>query len=387
MNNELQIQIIQNLVPVLTAEIQIGNKSGANVVFGDTLTGAGTPSDPVNVSEDILQQISDNTQSSQDNASEIQNLQNTIGNISSQLSDVQSVIPATASTQNQLADQGFVNSSIQTATAYFRGDWATWSAVPSDPSQYPADATGNRTPITNDYMVVIADEQENGGTWRYKYTGDWSEQGKDGWLAEYQVNETPFTAAQNAAINSGITASAVADIAAMKTGKQDKLVAGPNITINGNTISATSGTTLPAQTGNAGKFLMTDGTTASWSDKPLVNNATSISNLAIGVDSSVAGNSYGTAVGYQCKVNALYSQACAYGMGQIAAAKGSIQIGVCKSWISTVTNSDPDTFKVSNTNGNFEMMDADGNVPLGRLTYVTNQIGDISTALTAILGE
>lgn len=31
---------------------------------------------------------------------------------------------------------------------------------------------------------------------------------------------------------------------------------------------------LPSQTGNAGKFLTTDGTDASWSDKPLVNEAT-----------------------------------------------------------------------------------------------------------------
>jgi hypothetical protein len=51
------------------------------------------------------------------------------------------------------------------------------------------------------------------------------------------------------------------------------------------------------------------------------------------------------------------------------------------------TNGDTNTFKVGNQNGNFEMMDADGNVPLERLTYVTDQIGDISTALTAILGE
>lgn len=227
MENELKIQIVQNLVPVLSANIVVGSVSSAKTVFGDTMTGTGTPTDPVNVSGDILSQISNNTQSIQDSAS--------------QIADIESVIPSTASSQNQLADQGFVNSSIQTATAYFRGDWSTWADVPSDPSLYPADATGNRTPITNDYMVVIADEQENGGTWRYKYTGVWSEQGKSGWMPEYQVNETPFTAAQNAAINSGVTAQAVADIAAMKTGKQDKLTAGTGITIDGNTISASGG--------------------------------------------------------------------------------------------------------------------------------------------------
>ena len=241
MENELKIQIVQNLVPVLSANIVVGSASNAKTFFGDTMTGTGTPTDPVNVSGNILSQISNNTQSSQNNASQIQNLQNTIEDVSNQLATVQDVIPATASSQNQLADQGFVNSSIQTATAYFRGDWSTWADVPSDPSLYPADATGNRTPITNDYMVVIADEQENGGTWRYKYTGVWSEQGKSGWMPEYQVNETPFTAAQNAAINSGVTAQAVADIAAMKTGKQDKLTAGTGITIDGNTISASGG--------------------------------------------------------------------------------------------------------------------------------------------------
>lgn len=43
-----------------------------------------------------------------------------------------------------------------------------------------------------------------------------------------------------------------------------------------------AGSSLPDQTGNAGKFLTTDGTDASWSDKPLVNNATDTTSLAIG---------------------------------------------------------------------------------------------------------
>ena len=213
------VEVVQNLVPVITAQVVIGNGGGTKIEFGDTMTGTGTLTDPVNVSNDILQQIRDNTQTSQDNASEISDIQNTLSNVqdeiqnaTEQITDIQSVIPATANSQNQLADQGFVNSSIQTATAYFRGDWATWADVPSNPSQYPADATGNHTPITNDYMVVVADEQKNGGTWRYKYTGVWSEQGKSGWLAEYQVNETPLTAAQLAALNSGVTADTVAQI-------------------------------------------------------------------------------------------------------------------------------------------------------------------------------
>jgi len=112
---------------------------------------------------------------------------------------------------NELADKSFVNSSVQTATANFRGNWPTWADVPADASQYPADYAGSTTPTVNDYMVVqdvTIDGKE--GTWRYKYSGAWATDGKAGWLPEYQVNETPMTAAQLAAINSNITATKVA---------------------------------------------------------------------------------------------------------------------------------------------------------------------------------
>lgn len=46
-------------------------------------------------------------------------------------------------------------------------------------------------------------------------------------------------------------------------------------------VQASSGG-LPSQTGNSGKFLTTDGTSPSWSDKPLVNNATDTTSLSIG---------------------------------------------------------------------------------------------------------
>lgn len=121
-------------------------------------------------------------------------------------------IPAQASSSNKLADKAFVNSSIQTNSAHFRGNWPTWADVPTDANDYPADNFGVKTPGPNDYMVVQADESRDGGTWRYKYTGTWSEDGKSGWLYEYEVNETPLTAAQLAALNSGITDTEVAQI-------------------------------------------------------------------------------------------------------------------------------------------------------------------------------
>ena len=46
------------------------------------------------------------------------------------------------------------------------------------------------------------------------------------------------------------------------------------------TVQASSGG-LPRQTGNAGKFLTTDGTDASWSDKPLANKTTASNAIAI----------------------------------------------------------------------------------------------------------
>lgn len=182
------------------------------------------------------------------------------------------LVPVQASAQNQLADKAFVNSSVQTATANFRGNYGNLSAVPDYVDGYPQDYAGGRKPTTNDYMVVgdatieswdetkiyetdnvpvFYDERcwkcissiedpgtppsedsehwkrwidafiiEDGyrkleGTWRFKYTGDWDRDGVLGWQPEYQVNEKPLTAAQLAAINSGITDAKVAKLDAL----------------------------------------------------------------------------------------------------------------------------------------------------------------------------
>ena len=155
------------------------------------------------------------------------------------------------------------------------------------------------------------------------------------------------------------------------------------------------GASIPDQTGNAGKFLTTDGTTASWGDA-LVNKSaypdTNIillgkspkygedqnsNHVIIGLDATVADFAgYAVSIGWS-------ASASSYAVAVGAEAKASIRA----MQFGSGTNNDANTVKFSNSNGNFEMMDANGNVPLERLTYVTNQIGDISTALTAILGE
>ena len=137
-----------------------------------------------------------------------------ISNVSSRITSIEDKIPSQASSSNQLADKSFVNSSIQTNTANFRGNWNTWSDVPSDNVDlYPQDYAGSRIPTVNDYLVVknASDYTANtlSGTWRFKYGGAWETDGKNGWIPEYQVNEEPLTSEQVYAINSGITSDKV----------------------------------------------------------------------------------------------------------------------------------------------------------------------------------
>ena len=164
---------------------------------------------------------------------------------------------------------------------------------------------------------------------------------------------------------------------------------------------------LPDQTGQSGKFLTTDGTDASWSDKPLVNTATGTGSLtvgpgivttkqnstAFGQGTSVAGSGSGCAtcvgyqasstsaagsvsIGYKTSVTATQGIAIAGSTGNVytqSSATHAIQIG--NTGANTI-NSDANTFKVANGNGNFEIMSADGTVPHARLTnaVVSNSI-------------
>ena len=168
--------------------------------------------------------ISDLTTTAQQNALNSGATTTNIGQIATNTSDISTInglIPSQATTSNQLADKAFVNSSVQTATANFRGNWDDWADVPSVATDYPADYAGSKTPTVNDYLVVQDASDYTldtlTGTWRFKYSGTWADDGKSGWLPEYQVNETPLTAAQLDALNSGITA---ADVTLIETALQ-----------------------------------------------------------------------------------------------------------------------------------------------------------------------
>ena len=77
------------------------------------------------------------------------------------------------------------------------------------------------------------------------------------------------------------------DMSGTLANKQDKLTAGTNISIENNVISSTSDS-LPSQTGNSGKFLTTDGTSASWASVSDPANVWTQDNLKAGNNISIA---------------------------------------------------------------------------------------------------
>ena len=181
--------------------------------------------------------------------------------LSQRVSSIEEIIPSQASTSNKLADKAFVNSTIQTNTANFRGNWNTWSDIPTDINLYPQDYAGGRTPTVNDYLVVqdASDYPSDtlAGEWRFKYTGVWSINSKIGWIPEYRVNEEPFTSEQWFAINSGITSTKVSSYDSHLTNKNNphsvtKSQVGLGSVVNtGDSATPVSGGTTKFTTGGA----------------------------------------------------------------------------------------------------------------------------------------
>lgn len=162
---------------------------------------------------------------------------------------------------------------------------------------------------------------------------------------------------------------------------------------------------LPDQTGQSGKFLTTDGTDASWGTiNALQNTATGTNSITIlgtpntnqdginiGIGSSAVRDtiaiglnakgyrstviigrhsnaftplgSYGVAIGDGAEIGTTLGYEVAIGTSAKTAALRAVQLG-------SGTNSDANTFKVANANGNYEIMSADGTVPTARLTKV-----------------
>lgn len=175
------------------------------------------------------------------------------------------------------------------------------------------------------------------------------------------------------------------------------------------------GGSLPSQTGNAGKFLTTDGTDASWSDKPLVNNDTALLdgltigstnttssayNVCIGKGLMTVGGS-SVNVGYSTKTSTrsiaigadaeatsgsgLENHSIAIGLAAKTTAVGAIQLGGARTNIAA-TNADANTFKVANANGNYEIMSANGTIPTDRFTTTPSSDGNYVPTLSISSG-
>lgn len=145
------------------------------------------------------------------------------------------LIPSAATALNQLADKAFVNSSIATDTATFRGTFNLVSDLQLTVDATHADIAAAllnaiSTADNNDYAFVqiptsVDTPTEIRVTERYKFNGT-------AWSYEYDLNNSGFTAAQWAAINSGITTLLVTklsnlpnatELATLFAGKQNVL--------------------------------------------------------------------------------------------------------------------------------------------------------------------
>ena len=136
---------------------------------------------------------------------------------------IEAKIPSAASAQNQLADKDFVNSSIGTNTAVFRGTYnlvsdlqLTISATRSDIATALAGTIA--TADNNDYAFVQIPTADATPTViarveRYKFNGT-------AWAFEYELNNSGFTADQWAAINSTITSALVTKLVALPSNSE-----------------------------------------------------------------------------------------------------------------------------------------------------------------------
>lgn len=127
-------------------------------------------------------------------------LTGSVGDNADAITAIEGKIPTQATSQNQLADKAFVNSSIASQTS----NLVTYNGGP-----FPSyEALSSVTASPHDYAYVAV--TVSGGTYydRYKYEGGV-------WVFEYRLNSTVFTAAQWAALNSGITTALVTKLSGL----------------------------------------------------------------------------------------------------------------------------------------------------------------------------
>lgn len=174
-------------------EIQFNNNANQKVIQFNQIIDATAKElqDKVDAELDskLVQVYSDIDEVTEEKKEELEAINNYL---EPRIESIESQIPVQATSENQLADKEFVNSSISTNTANFIGTFNTLAELQA--------YSGKITP--NDYAFVKSiDILGNAEFRRYKYNGSW--------VYEYTLNNSSFTAKQWEAINSGITSGLV----------------------------------------------------------------------------------------------------------------------------------------------------------------------------------
>ena len=182
-----------------------------------------------------------------------------LSGLTSRVSSIEGKIPSTATGNNQLTDKSYVD----TADTALQTQIDALSAA-SDVSDIVGtyaelQAYDTSTLQNNNIIKVLQDETHNNETTYYRWVitggvGAWVLIGEEG----------PYYT-----------------IAAADAAFQEKLVSGTNIkTVNGNSLVGSGNVdidALPNQTGQGGKFLTTNGTTASWAEASVTPDNKTIS--------------------------------------------------------------------------------------------------------------
>ena len=172
-----------------------------------------------------------------------------------QVDAIEEKIPASATSENQLADKAFVNSSINNYAAFYltknaNGDaFGTYEELTSATKFWNAGV--EKTPTKNDYLVVLQDETKTTAlgvdpTTRYTYQGEWP---TGQFEFQYIVNNTALTQEQVDAINSGITKSIVDSMVIPSTTHPGAAAAADNADN-----AATAGMAQTAENANTANF-------------------------------------------------------------------------------------------------------------------------------------
>lgn len=207
--------------------------------------------------------------------------------VASAISPISAVIPSAATSQNQLADKNFVNSSVSTNTANFIG---TFNSV-ADLEAYSGTLTNN------DYAFVISTDSAGNTVYnRYKYSTATT---PAAWQFEYALNNSSFTADQWAAINSGANTTNIGQIATNTTAiaaKQPKTLETP-ITVGGVSQTTVEGALGAINTLTA-KSLQN---TATGDNSLTVLGSSTSSAYAVNIGTSSIANVRGVSIGYNAQ--------------------------------------------------------------------------------------